>query len=89
MLRARRSLLISLLIREFASFLNFTPHGIMGLIQAHRNGLNMRPEPFKCRITPRSPEIRETIIREGEEAEQRLQQYDGETKYRMSQYYAK
>ncbi|KAH8819068.1 putative cytochrome P450 [Xylogone sp. PMI_703] len=58
-------------------------------IFAYTNGLNMRPEPFECRITPRTPKIRETIIREGEEAMQRLSVYDGETKYRMSQYYSK
>lgn len=49
----------------------------------------MRPQPFKCRITPRTPEIQETIKREGEEALQRLAVYDGETKYRMSQWYGK
>jgi hypothetical protein len=49
----------------------------------------MRPNPFKCRITPRTPEIRATIDREGEEALQRLSVYDGETKYRLSQWYSK
>ncbi|KAJ5526296.1 hypothetical protein N7494_012946 [Penicillium frequentans] len=52
------------------------------------NGLNMRPNPFKCRITPRSPEIRATIDKEGQQALQDLSEYDGETKYRMSTYYA-
>ncbi|KAJ6028643.1 cytochrome P450 [Penicillium herquei] len=52
------------------------------------NGLNMRPNPFKCRITPRNSEIRATIEREGQQALQDLSQYDGETKYRMSTYYA-
>ncbi|KAL4924047.1 cytochrome P450 [Aspergillus undulatus] len=51
------------------------------------NGLNMRPNPFKCRITPRSDEIRETIEREGMQALRDLAKYDGETKYRMSTYY--
>ncbi|KAH8787271.1 putative cytochrome P450, partial [Hyaloscypha finlandica] len=53
----------------------------------YTNGLNMRPNPFQCRITPRTPEIRATVDREGEEALQRLAIYDGETKYRMSQWY--
>ncbi|KAJ6095658.1 cytochrome [Penicillium sp. IBT 16267x] len=52
------------------------------------NGLNMRRNPFKCRIAPRSPEIRATIDREGQQALQDLSEYDGETKYRMSTYYA-
>lgn len=47
----------------------------------------MRPEPFECKITARSDKIRETIDREGEEAEARLTVYDGETKYTLSQYY--
>ncbi|KAG4431085.1 hypothetical protein IFR05_013440 [Cadophora sp. M221] len=55
----------------------------------YTNGLNMRPNPFKCQILPRSPEIRKTIIREGEEALQRLSTYDGETKYRLSDWYQK
>ena len=55
----------------------------------NRNGLNMRPNPFKCQILPRSPEIRQTIIREGEEALQRLSVYDGETKYKLSDWYQK
>jgi len=49
----------------------------------------MRPNPFKCRITPRTPEIAATVDREGEEALQRLSIYDGETKYRLSQWFAK
>lgn len=48
----------------------------------------MRPNPFQCRITPRSPEIRAAIEREGRQALDDLVQYDGETKYRMSTYYA-
>ena len=55
----------------------------------HSNGLNMRPNPFKCRITPRNAEIRATIDREGEEALQRLAIYNGETKYRFSDWYPK
>lgn len=47
----------------------------------------MRPEPFECKITVRSEKIRETIEKEGEEAEARLAVYDGETKYTLSQYY--
>lgn len=48
----------------------------------------MRPNPFECSITPRSEEIRATIVREGEQALQDLAKYDGESKYRMSTYYA-
>lgn len=53
-----------------------------------RNGLNMRPNPFECRITPRSPEIQAAIDREGRQALQDLSRFDGETQYRMSTYYA-
>ncbi|KAJ5937278.1 hypothetical protein N7454_004933 [Penicillium verhagenii] len=52
------------------------------------NGLNMRPNPFECRITPRSSEIRATIEREGQQALQDLSEYDGESKYRMSTFYS-
>lgn len=48
----------------------------------------MRPNPFECRITPRSPEIRAAIEREGRQALQDLSMYDGETQYRMSTFYA-
>lgn len=48
----------------------------------------MRPQPFRCRFTPRSMEIRETIDREGQQSLHDLSAYDGETKYRMSQFYA-
>ncbi|KIW22330.1 uncharacterized protein PV07_12227 [Cladophialophora immunda] len=53
----------------------------------YTNGSNIRPEPFECRITPRTPEIKETIMREGRHALEDLSQYDGQTKYRMSTYY--
>lgn len=49
----------------------------------------MRPQPFKCRFTPRSAEIQATIDREGQQALVDLAPYDGETKYRMSQFYGK
>ncbi|KAG9233652.1 cytochrome P450 monooxygenase [Amylocarpus encephaloides] len=52
----------------------------------YTNGLNMRPNPFECQIHPRSVKIRETIKREGEEADRRLAVYDGETKYTFNQY---
>ena len=52
-----------------------------------RNGLNMRPNPFECRITPRSEEIKNTIEREGLQALSDLAKYEGETKYRISTYY--
>lgn len=47
----------------------------------------MRPRPFECSIEPRSDEIRQTIEREGRQALQDLEQYRGETKYRMSTFY--
>lgn len=47
----------------------------------------MRPRPFECSITPRSETIRETIEREGRLALQDLEQYRGESKYRMSTFY--
>lgn len=56
-------------------------------IFAYTNGLNMRPEPFDCRWTPRSEEIKNTIEREGRQALQELDQYEGETQYRMSTFY--
>jgi hypothetical protein len=49
----------------------------------------MRPRPFECSITPRSEEIRKTIEREGKKALEDLAQYRGETKYRMSTFYAR
>jgi len=51
------------------------------------NGLNMRPQPFKCDIKPRTDEIRNTIVREGEQALIDLAVFDGESKYRMSTFY--
>ena len=57
------------------------------LLINHSNGLNMRPEPFKCSIEPRSEEIRQTIEREARQAEDDLSVYDGESKYRMSEFY--
>lgn len=47
----------------------------------------MRPQPFECSIVPRSEEIRAAIEREGRMALQDLEQYHGETKYRMSTFY--
>ena len=52
----------------------------------YTNGLNMRPNPFKCHFEPRSAEIRETIEREGMKALEDLAVYEGETKWRMSTY---
>lgn len=57
------------------------------LATQYRNGLNWRPQPFECSITPRSAEIGETIRREGKQALEELEQYRGETKYRMSTFY--
>lgn len=56
-------------------------------IFAYTNGLNMRPVPFKCSILPRNDEIKETIVREGEDALRDLKVHEGETKYRMSTFY--
>ncbi|KAF2202430.1 cytochrome P450 [Delitschia confertaspora ATCC 74209] len=53
----------------------------------YTNGLNMRPQPFSVRFMPRNEAIRQTIIREGEQALANLAQYEGETKYRMSTFY--
>lgn len=49
----------------------------------------MRPQPFECSIIPRSEEIRQTIEREGRQALEDLEQYRGETKYRMSTFYTR
>lgn len=40
-------------------------------------------------MTPRSEDIRKTIEREGREALNELEQYRGETKYRMSTFYTR
>lgn len=50
------------------------------------DGLNMRPRPFKCRFTPRSPDIRKTIEREGRQALENLAVYDGESE-RVSNFF--
>lgn len=42
----------------------------------------MRPTEFPCRFIVRSEKVKETILREGAEALDELQVYDGETKYR-------
>jgi hypothetical protein len=49
----------------------------------------MRPQPFKVSIKPRSERIQQAIIREGKQALADLAPYEGETKYRMSTFYAK
>ncbi|KEZ41967.1 Podospora anserina S mat+ genomic DNA chromosome 4, supercontig 4 [Scedosporium apiospermum] len=56
-------------------------------IFAFTNGLNIRPQPFECDIIPRTEEIKETIIREGEEALRELSVLNGESQYRLSTYY--
>jgi len=56
-------------------------------IFSYTNGLNMRPNPFDCRITPRSAEIKETMEREGRQALEDLAQYESESQYRMSTFY--
>jgi len=47
----------------------------------YTNGLNWRPQPFKCIIRPRNETIAATVKREGAEALTELQQYNGTTKY--------
>jgi len=39
----------------------------------------MRPQPFRCRFTPRSAEIRAAIEREGKQALDDLSVYDRES----------
>ncbi|KAK3492970.1 cytochrome P450 [Neurospora hispaniola] len=56
-------------------------------IFAYTNGLNMRPQPFRCEIVPRSEEIRKMVVREGEQALRDLNVFDGESRYRMSTFY--
>ncbi|KAI9687671.1 MAG: hypothetical protein M1820_010402 [Bogoriella megaspora] len=56
-------------------------------IFAYTNGLNMRPEPFEARFTPRSQQIVEAVQREAREALQELSGYEGTTNYRMSTFY--
>ena len=56
-------------------------------IFAFTNGLNMRPQPFQCEIVPRTEEIKEAILREGQQALSDLKVHDGESQYRMSTFY--
>lgn len=42
----------------------------------------MRPTEFPCRFITRSARVKEAILREGAEALDELQMYEGETKYR-------
>ncbi|EME85507.1 uncharacterized protein MYCFIDRAFT_40760 [Pseudocercospora fijiensis CIRAD86] len=53
-------------------------------IFAYTPSENQRPEPFSVRFIPRSPEIRDLILREAERAREELKRFDGETKVRMS-----
>ncbi|KAK3620601.1 hypothetical protein LTR56_023314 [Elasticomyces elasticus] len=48
-------------------------------IFSYTDGLNWRPQPFKCRFKVRSPEIRAAIEREGIQALQDLSIYNGES----------
>ncbi|KAK3342285.1 cytochrome P450 [Neurospora tetraspora] len=56
-------------------------------IFAYTNGLNMRPQPFRCEIVARSEEVRSTVVREGEQALRDLKVLEGESRYRMSTFY--
>jgi len=58
-------------------------------IFAFTNGLNMRPQPFECTIVPRSREIEQTVVQEGEMALRDLSVLEGESRYRMSTFYQK
>lgn len=53
----------------------------------YTNGLNWRPRPFPCRFTPRSVDIKTTIVREGKQALDDLSPYERETKYKMSDFF--
>ena len=48
----------------------------------------MRPQPFPCRFTPRSEEIRQAIEREGRQALEDLAPYDGESE-RIAEFFQK
>jgi len=47
----------------------------------------MRPQPFKARFIPRSQTRLELLLKEAEEADQRLQRFTGETKIRLEDYF--
>lgn len=81
MSRAVRSRSTSTTTREYGDALTMTPTDLVS-----RNGLNWRPQPFPCRFTPRSEEIRQAIEREGREALQNLSVYDGESE-RVGQFF--
>jgi hypothetical protein len=49
-------------------------------IFAYGESENMRPEPFRARFTPRSPERRKAILMEADKARGILQPFEGETK---------
>jgi len=61
----------------------------LAILTKNSDGLNIRPNLFKCRITPRSEEIKKTIEKEGRQAVEDLSVYNGETKFRISTYSAK
>ena len=48
----------------------------------------MRPQPFKCRLTPRSDEVRQAIELEGRQALADLAMYDGDSE-RVSEFFSK
>lgn len=54
---------------------------------AFTNGLNMRPQPFRCEIVARNEGVRGVVVREGVDALKDLGVLDGESRYRMSTFY--
>ncbi|KZM25572.1 heme binding [Ascochyta rabiei] len=54
----------------------------------YSNGSNWRPNPFKVAFVPRDARIKDTVVREGEQALKDLGKYNGETEFRFSTYYA-
>ncbi|KAK4541799.1 hypothetical protein LTR36_007331 [Oleoguttula mirabilis] len=57
-------------------------------IFAYTDGLNMRPQTFPCRFTPRSAEIRDAIEREGRQALEDLAIYEGESE-RVAEFFTR
>lgn len=52
-------------------------------IFAYGESENMRPEPFRCRLIPRSEHRRQIVLDEAATARELLSQFDGATKVKM------